>query len=37
MPFFENHPEHLEAIDDPPSIVPALPAMAAPSRDFESA
>lgn len=36
----ETHPEHVVAIDDPPSIVPeapAQPAMAALSRDFESA
>lgn len=38
--FSETHPEHVVAIDDPPSIVPeapAQPAMAALSRDFESA
>jgi hypothetical protein len=36
----ETHAEPIAAIDDPPSIVPeapALPAMAALSRDFESA
>jgi membrane-associated phospholipid phosphatase len=36
----EAHPERVAAIDDPPSIVPeapARPAMAAHSRDFESA
>jgi hypothetical protein len=36
----ETHPERVAAIDDPPSIVPearAQPAMAAHSRDFESA
>jgi len=35
----ETHSEHVAAIDDPPSIipeVPALPAMAVLSRDFES-
>jgi membrane-associated phospholipid phosphatase len=36
----ETHPQRVAAIDDPPSIVPeapAQPAMAAHSRDFESA
>jgi membrane-associated phospholipid phosphatase len=36
----EDHPEHVVAIDDPPSIVPeapARPAMAVLSRNFESA